>query len=241
MEGGVALFRNNVPYCLKLEGTVHGVEFLVEGSGTGCTAEGYQKGKFISKSGKLPISWAAISSALGYGFKCFAKYPNGIPHYFQESMPEGYTQERTITFENDGVVTIRHELTYKNGVVMNHAKLTAEGFRSDSPVINDGIGNLLPSADASFPWKNGMRNLVAFIYPLKNPVEGGEKFVVSHADTFQFCHTKNRTVKVAGYHCLKVHLEQFTDVDDKRHHVVQHEFLVACDENLIGKGALKKE
>jgi len=233
MEGGIALFRKDVKYCMYVDGKVNGVEFKVEGEGTGYNGDGYQKGKFICTTGQLPISWAALASTLGYGYKCFSKYPNGLANFFQESMPEGYTQDRTVTYENDGVLTIHHDLTYEKGVVINRATFNAEGFKSDSPVLNNGIGNCLPSAEVLFPWQNGLRGIVSAIYPLKNPAPGGDKYIVARVETTHLPIVKNREVKLPGYHHLRAHLEQFQDVDDSRDHVVLHESLEGCEQSLL--------
>ena len=69
MEGGSALFRKEVPFTMQLEGTINGKSFKVEGKGIGNGQKGYHKGKWVCKTGKLPMSWAAIASTLGYGYK----------------------------------------------------------------------------------------------------------------------------------------------------------------------------
>ena len=69
MEGGSACFRKEVPFIMEIEGTINGLPFAIEGKGWGNSHIGYVKGKWICTSGKLPISWAAMASTLGYGFK----------------------------------------------------------------------------------------------------------------------------------------------------------------------------
>ena len=72
-------------------------------------------------------------------------------------MPEGYTQERTFEFENDGVMKVYQEISYHNGVVLNNCTLEAEGFREDSPVLNDGIKVMLSTVERVMPTEKGLQ------------------------------------------------------------------------------------
>ena len=69
METGPALFRKNVPFMMHVEGTINGSPFTVEGKGASNSQGGHHKGKWVCTSGTLPMSWAALSTTLGYGFK----------------------------------------------------------------------------------------------------------------------------------------------------------------------------
>ena len=69
MEAGPALFRKDVPFMMHLEGTINGTPFTVEGKGTGNSQNGHHQGKWVCTSGTLPMSWAALSTSLGYGYK----------------------------------------------------------------------------------------------------------------------------------------------------------------------------
>merc|ERR1712002_1299652 len=110
----------------------NGQRFQVEGRGSGDSEKGHHDGKYVCTTGKLPLAWPALASTLGYGFKCFAKYPNGITNFFNECLPEGYIQNRTIRFDEDGVIQTHHEIVGTNGVIVN--KVTLEGtFMANSP------------------------------------------------------------------------------------------------------------
>ena len=69
MEGGSELFRKDVPFMMKLKGSINGTPFTVECKGTGNSQDGHHKGKWVCTSGELPMSWAALSTTLGYGYK----------------------------------------------------------------------------------------------------------------------------------------------------------------------------
>ena len=50
-------------------------------------------------------------------------------------MPEGYTQDRSIRFENDGVYKTKAHVTYENGAVYNRVTLTGKGFQKDGNIL----------------------------------------------------------------------------------------------------------
>ena len=50
-------------------------------------------------------------------------------------MPEGFVQEREISFEGDGVYKTRSEVTFENGCVYNRVKLNGNGFKEDGNIL----------------------------------------------------------------------------------------------------------
>jgi len=228
MEGGSKLFRDEVPYSMILEGTVNGgSKFRVEGKGVGHAEKGYQKGKWVCTSGEMPIPWSVLTPTLGYGYLVFANYPNGISHFFAKSFPEGFTYDRTMTFDNDGVIKTHHDIFWQKGVVMNKVTFTAEGFKPDSPVLNFGIGVPEMSVATCTPnGDNGGRYELPQAFPLKG---GNREFVHATAITHVRLLGTPRVVKWANTHFIKAHQQQFKDVDDKSEHICQHESLTAFD------------
>jgi len=231
MEGGNKLFRGDVPYVQMIEGTINGGnKFYIEGKGMGNAQEGYQKGKWVCKSGKMPIPWSLLCPTLQYGFLVFAKYPNGIPNFYVQSMPEGFAYDRTLTFEDDGVVTSHHDIYWDNGQVMNKVTMSLEGFKSDSPVTNFRIGVPEPSVSTCIAKGDGGKNLVPLAFPIKDTPS-------------EFAHAVQRTdVSVLGTprkvtygntHFYRAQQEQFKDVDDKSDHICQHECLEMFDFSLL--------
>ena len=71
-------------------------------------------------------------------------------------MPHGYTQDRTFAFEDGSVLTASHVVTFSNGTVYNKVTMKGEGFKSDSPVINNGVKTGLATSAIFFPHENGM-------------------------------------------------------------------------------------
>jgi len=232
MEGGNRLFRDEVPYAQIIEGTVNGgSKFRVEGKGIGSAEKGYQKGKWVCKSGQLPIPWSVLTPTLGYGYLVFAKYPNGVANFPVESFPEGFSYDRTLTFENDGVITTHHDIFWQEGQVMNKVTFSAEGFKPDSPVINSGIGVPEPSVATCSP--NG-NNGGKYIVPQAFPIKGADR-QYAHANMITNVSLLGtpRHVKYANTHFIKGEQEQFKDVDDESDHICQHEALTVFDVSLL--------
>ena len=84
-------------------------------------------------------------------------YPGGIKDFFKSPFPEGYTQNRTITFENDGKIQTEATLTLHNGNLVNKIKLVGKDFNEDGHVMKKTLGNLLPSNEWLMPLSDGLR------------------------------------------------------------------------------------
>jgi len=230
MEAGPALFRKDVPFMMHLEGTINGTPFTVEGKGTGNSQNGHHQGKWVCTSGTLPMSWAALSTSLGYGYKCFTNFPNGIPHFYQQCMPEGWSQEREISFEGDGILKTRHEISYVKGTVINKVKVEGTGFNADSPVLNDGLAVFLPSTEMSYPLEDGIRSVTLLLFPLKN-AEGKYLFTTQRSTHKQL--SGSRKVQIPGHHFIRLQAKQYKDVDDSSDHIIMEERLEGYDYKLI--------
>jgi len=240
MEGGSKLFRGEVPFVMIIDGTVNGgSKFHVEGKGSGNAQEGYQRGKWVCKSGKMPVPWSLLAPTLGYGFLVFAKYPNGIKNFPVESFPEGVTYDRTLTFENDGVITSHHDIFWQKGQVMNKVTFTAEGFKPDSPVINFGIGVPKPSVATCYPnGNNSGRYIVPQVFPIKDSDQ--EVVYASMVTNVKGIGTSSN-IKYGMHHFIKGEQEQFKDVSEKSDHICQHEALTVFDFSLLEAFTKKQE
>ena len=82
-----------------------------------------------------------------------------MAHFFQECMPEGYVQERVTRYPDDGTLKTYHEVTCSMGVIMNKVTVLGEGFKRDSPIINNGVKCYLPNTECTYPYENGIRSL----------------------------------------------------------------------------------
>ena len=73
-------------------------------------------------------------------------------------MPDGYTQERVTSFQDDGTLKTYHEISLQKGVVMNKVTLQGEGFKPDSPVLSNGIKCMLPTVERTFAYEDGVKS-----------------------------------------------------------------------------------
>jgi len=217
---GTALFRSDVPFVMQIEGTMNGEKFSVEGKGSGNGNMGRMSGKWVCTSGKLPMSWAIIAPTLTYGFVCFTKYPSGVVNFCQEAMPDGYSQERLFAFEDGSSLTASHVVTYSNGTVYNKVTMKGEGFKSDSPVITNGVKTGVPTSAIFFDHENGMMGRGQLIFPLKS--KAGGYLQCTKTTVIQLLGDK-RALRLPEPHFINVHITQDKDADDESDHVLQTE------------------
>lgn len=219
MTSGTLCFRKKLPFHTMLQGSINGVAFTIEGKGFGDGNTGEMKGKWVCTSGKMPCSWAAMASTLGFGIKCYTKFPNGLDHFFQACMPEGYTQERVARFQDDGTLKTYHEVHLQKGVIISKITLQGEGFKADSPILNDGLRVALPNEIRVFPFENGAKSLTHYVYPTKDDGD----YVIATVTAVNRPLGEGRVVKAPAPHFTRVHLMQFVDTDDTCDHIIQEE------------------
>ena len=64
----------------------------------------------VKEGGPLPFAYDILTSAFQYGNRVFTKYPRDIPDYFKQTFPEGYSWERSMTYEDQGICTITSDI-----------------------------------------------------------------------------------------------------------------------------------
>lgn len=94
-----------------------------------------------------------------YLYRCYAKYPNGISHFFQECMPEGYSQERVTRFHDDGIFKTYYEIHYNKGLVMSKVTMQADGFKKDSPILANRLKCMELAIETTYACEGGLRSL----------------------------------------------------------------------------------
>jgi len=230
MADGTTYFRKELPFEQVIQGSVNGQEFTVKGKGRGNAQAGNMKGKWECTSGKLPMSWPALATTLGYGFKCFANFPNGLTHFFQECMPEGYTQERVTNFQDDGTLKTYHEIYLEKGIVMNKVTLKGESFKPGSPVLNNGIECMLPTVERTVAHKDGVKSFQHGVYPLK---EAGGEYIVATQTTINRPISKGKNVTVPLPHFTRTEIKQSRHSGDDSDHVIQEEVTQGYQQSLL--------
>jgi len=226
-SAGALLFNKKIPYVMEMEAVVNGIKFTVHGKGTGDATTGAIEAKYVCTTGELPVPWASILSTMAYGVQCFTKYPDNIKDFYKSAMPEGYTQERTISFENDGTFKTRAVVTFERGSVYNRVTLTGEGFKKDGHVLRKNYTFTCPSNIIYvLPDKanNGIRCAFNKVYELKG--DAGHQ-VASHSQVNR--PLANGHVDIPIYHHLSTHNKFSKDQDDKRDHMCLTEVVRAVD------------
>ena len=57
----------------------------------------------VIDGGPLPFAFDILTTVFHYGNRAFVKYPKDIPDYFKQSFPEGFSWERSMTYEDGGI------------------------------------------------------------------------------------------------------------------------------------------
>nr|AKD94042.1 smGFP V5 [synthetic construct] len=173
---GEELFTGVVPILVELDGDVNGHKFSVRGEGEGDATNGKLTLKFICTTGKLPVPWPTLVTTLGGGVQCFSRYPDHMKQhdFFKSAMPEGYVQERTISFKDDGTYKTRAEVKFEGDTLVNRIELKGIDFKEDGNILghkleyNFNSHNVYITADKQ---KNGIKAN----FKIRHNVEGGGK------------------------------------------------------------------
>merc|ERR1712226_356685 len=233
------LFSGDVPIKMKISGSVEDADgeelqkFRIDGEGIGNAVTGYQYGKWVCSSGTVPISWEALSVTFGYGYKCFTKFQEGVKNFFVDTFPEGYSQIKTLDFENDGTLKVNHTIYVDDGVVMNDVIFRAIDFKPNSPVLNDGIRNYLPSIETYFDIKGGIKSISTQLYPLKKPSRTN-KYAVCHVTNVHKPINPKQDIDYPGHHYVQNHAVMAKDANDNKEEVYHYEGVVGFTYSLLG-------
>nr|AKD94043.1 smGFP HA [synthetic construct] len=176
---GEELFTGVVPILVELDGDVNGHKFSVRGEGEGDATNGKLTLKFICTTGKLPVPWPTLVTTLGGGVQCFSRYPDHMKQhdFFKSAMPEGYVQERTISFKDDGTYKTRAEVKFEGDTLVNRIELKGIDFKEDGNILghkleyNFNSHNVYITADKQ---KNGIKAN----FKIRHNVEGGYPYDV---------------------------------------------------------------
>lgn len=222
MEGGAALFQNDMTYKVLVDGSVNGQKFTVVGEGSSKAPHGDFSIHAVCESGKLPMSWKPLCHVLQYGMPCFGRYPNGIPHFAQECFPEGFTIERTVRYENDGTMQSHHTFELDGNCVIARVTVQCDGFNPDGPIIKDELSEILTTESHMYPCgDNAVRQLCYTGY-----VKNDGSILISHFDS-KMTFNGSRKLKIPKPHFVTTVNKQMKDESESRDHIVQREIAVA--------------
>uniref|UniRef100_UPI000CD7E245 K-GECO n=1 Tax=Entacmaea quadricolor TaxID=6118 RepID=UPI000CD7E245 len=130
------LIKENMPMKLYMEGTVNNHHFKCTSEGEGKPYEGTQTMRIkVVEGGPLPFAFDILATSFMYGSRTFIKHPPGIPDFFKQSFPEGFTWERVTTYEDGGVLTATQDTSLQDGCLIYNVKVRGMNFPANGPVM----------------------------------------------------------------------------------------------------------
>nr|AAK73566.1 endo-xylanase GFP fusion protein [Expression vector pFL747] len=224
---GEELFTGVVPILVELDGDVNGHKFSVSGEGEGDATYGKLTLKFICTTGKLPVPWPTLVTTFTYGVQCFSRYPDHMKQhdFFKSAMPEGYVQERTISFKDDGNYKTRAEVKFEGDTLVNRIELKGIDFKEDGNILghkleyNYNSHNVYITADKQ---KNGIKAN----FKIRHNVEDGSVQLADHYQ--QNTPIGDGPVLLPDNHYLSTQSALSKDPNEKRDHMVLLEFVTAA-------------
>lgn len=224
---GEELFTGVVPILVELDGDVNGHKFSVSGEGEGDATYGKLTLKFICTTGKLPVPWPTLVTTFTYGVQCFSRYPDHMKQhdFFKSAMPEGYVQERTIFFKDDGNYKTRAEVKFEGDTLVNRIELKGIDFKEDGNILghkleyNYNSHNVYIMADKQ---KNGIK----VNFKIRHNIEDGSVQLADHYQ--QNTPIGDGPVLLPDNHYLSTQSALSKDPNEKRDHMVLLEFVTAA-------------
>nr|AHW81552.1 ECFP-tagged VTI12 [Cloning vector pBullet-tg-c]AHW81564.1 ECFP-tagged VTI12 [Cloning vector pBullet-tg-n] len=241
---GEELFTGVVPILVELDGDVNGHKFSVSGEGEGDATYGKLTLKFICTTGKLPVPWPTLVTTLTWGVQCFSRYPDHMKQhdFFKSAMPEGYVQERTIFFKDDGNYKTRAEVKFEGDTLVNRIELKGIDFKEDGNILGHKLEynyishNVYITADKQ---KNGIKAN----FKIRHNIEDGSVQLADHYQ--QNTPIGDGPVLLPDNHYLSTQSALSKDPNEKRDHMVLLEFVTAAGITLgmdeLYKGSMSVE
>lgn len=169
MASSEDVIKEFMRFKVRMEGSVNGHEFEIEGEGEGRPYEGTQTAKLkVTKGGPLPFAWDILSPQFQYGSKAYVKHPADIPDYLKLSFPEGFKWERVMNFEDGGVVTVTQDSSLQDGEFIYKVKLRGTNFPSDGPVMQKKTMGWEASTERMYPEDGALKGEIKMRLKLKD-------------------------------------------------------------------------
>uniref|UniRef100_UPI00027FCE8A far-red fluorescent protein eqFP650 n=1 Tax=Entacmaea quadricolor TaxID=6118 RepID=UPI00027FCE8A len=220
------LISENMHTKLYMEGTVNGHHFKCTSEGEGKPYEGTQTCKIkVVEGGPLPFAFDILATSFMYGSKTFINHTQGIPDFFKQSFPEGFTWERITTYEDGGVLTATQDTSLQNGCLIYNVKINGVNFPSNGPVMQKKTLGWEANTEMLYPADSGLRGHNQMALKLV----GGGYLHCSLKTTYR-SKKPAKNLKMPGFYFVDRKLERIKEAD-KETYVEQHEMAVAryCD------------
>nr|BDU49363.1 fusion protein of HaloTag and monomeric orange fluorescent protein with CAAX-box [synthetic construct] len=238
-ENNMAIIKEFMRFKVRMEGSVNGHEFEIEGEGEGRPYEGFQTAKLkVTKGGPLPFAWDILSPHFTYGSKAYVKHPADIPDYFKLSFPEGFKWERVMNYEDGGVVTVTQDSSLQDGEFIYKVKLRGTNFPSDGPVMQKKTMGWEASSERMYPEDGALKGKIKMRLKLK---DGGH-----YTSEVKTTYKAKKPVQLPGAYIVDIklditsHNEDYTIVEQYERAEGRHS-TGGMDELYKGSGKKKKK
>nr|AXF35912.1 rsFusionRed1 [synthetic construct] len=216
------LIKENMPMKLYMEGTVNNHHFKCTSEGEGKPYEGTQTMRIkVVEGGPLPFAFDILATSFMYGSRTFIKHPPGIPDFFKQSFPEGFTWERVTTYEDGGVLTATQDTSLQDGCLIYNVKVRGVNFPANGPVMQKKTLGWEATTETMYPADGGLEGACDMALKL---VGGGH--LICNLETTYRSKKPATNLKMPGVYNVDHRLERIKEADDETY-VEQHEVAVA--------------
>nr|AVZ47054.1 dCas9-BFP-DNMT3A [Cloning vector p188_pCCL-PGK-dCas9-BFP-DNMT3A] len=225
-SGSSELIKENMHMKLYMEGTVDNHHFKCTSEGEGKPYEGTQTMRIkVVEGGPLPFAFDILATSFLYGSKTFINHTQGIPDFFKQSFPEGFTWERVTTYEDGGVLTATQDTSLQDGCLIYNVKIRGVNFTSNGPVMQKKTLGWEAFTETLYPADGGLegRNDMAL------KLVGGSHLIANIKTTYR-SKKPAKNLKMPGVYYVDYRLERIKEANNETY-VEQHEVAVAryCD------------
>nr|AVI59151.1 OLE1/tagRFP [Cloning vector pUbiCas9-Red]AVI59155.1 OLE1/tagRFP [Cloning vector pEciCas9-Red] len=220
------LIKENMHMKLYMEGTVNNHHFKCTSEGEGKPYEGTQTMRIkVVEGGPLPFAFDILATSFMYGSRTFINHTQGIPDFFKQSFPEGFTWERVTTYEDGGVLTATQDTSLQDGCLIYNVKIRGVNFPSNGPVMQKKTLGWEANTEMLYPADGGLEGRSDMALKLV----GGGHLICNFKTTYR-SKKPAKNLKMPGVYYVDHRLERIKEAD-KETYVEQHEVAVAryCD------------
>nr|QWT72357.1 NBid-mMaple-CBid [Cloning vector pcDNA-NBid-mMaple-CBid] len=197
----MSVIKPDMKIKLRMEGNVNGHAFVIEGEGSGKPFEGIQTIDLEVKEGApLPFAYDILTTAFHYGNRVFTKYPEDIPDYFKQSFPEGYSWERSMTYEDGGICIATNDITMEEDSFINKIHFKGTNFPPNGPVMQKRTVGWEVSTEKMYVRDGVLKGDVK----MKLLLKGGSHYRCDFRTTYK---VKQKAVKLPDYHFVDHRIE----------------------------------
>nr|AAO61603.1 green fluorescent protein [Montastraea cavernosa] len=203
----MSVIKPDMKIKLRMEGAVNGHNFVIEGEGKGKPFEGTQTINLtVKEGGPLPFAYDILTAAFQYGNRAFTKYPRDIADYFKQSFPEGYSWERSMTYEDQGICIIKSDIRMEGDCFIYEIRYDGVNFPPSGPVMQKKTLKWEPSTEKMYVRDGVLKGDVNMALLL----EGGGHYRCDFRSTYK----AKKRVQLPDYHFVDHRIEILSHDND---------------------------